>query len=236
MPVRSEDQPAIQTMRAGWGITDPLPVTDEHRKSVDGRISTYHFAEILGGLLKDDDVLATGCSGLAVEIFHLSVPVEPDRDIITSWSLGAMGFGLPVAIGACIGSGRKHTVLVESDGSLALSVSELATIRGLDLPIKVFVLNNLGYQSMAISQSRWFGRTFGADESTGLYLPLLEEVAGCYGLPYVLLDARWDLAEQVEDVLDADCPVLCEVPSPFNESRPSKKQSGDGWVPVERFR
>ena len=226
----------IQTMRAGWGLTDPLPVTDEHRKSVDGRISTYHFAEVLGNLLKDDHVLATGCSGLAVEVFQLSVPIKPDRDIITSWALGSMGFGLPIAIGACIGSGRKPTVLVESDGSLALSVSELATIRGLDLPIKVFVLNNLGYQSMVTSQRRWFGRTFGADESTGLYLPPLDGVANCYGLPYVLLDARWDLAEQVGAVLDVDGPVLCEVPSPFNESRPSKVQSGDGWVPVERFR
>ena len=80
--------------------------------------------------------------------------------------LGAMGFGLPASIGACLAAGGHRTVLVDGDGGFQLNIQELATIRRLGLPIKVFVLDNGGYGSIRSSQRRHFdGRLVGADLS-----------------------------------------------------------------------
>ena len=59
--------------------------------------------------------------------------------------LGAMGTGLPGAIGACLASGRKRVVCVVGDGGFQLNIQELETVRRLNLPIKYFVLCNGGY-------------------------------------------------------------------------------------------
>merc|ERR1711916_241987 len=49
------------------------------------------------------------------------------RQLLTSGGLGTMGFGLPAAIGAALTTGRT-TVCVTGDGSLSLSLPELATL------------------------------------------------------------------------------------------------------------
>ncbi len=57
-------------------------------------------------------------------------------------------------------------------------------MRRLDLPIKLFVVNNDGYASIRTSQSRYFGRLAGADATSGVTLPALRKVVEAYGLPY----------------------------------------------------
>ena len=225
----------IQQMRERWGIADALPVADDQRLP-GNYVSTFHFAEVIGQLLKDGDVLATGCSGLATEIFQLAVPLASDRDIICSWSLGAMGFGIPTAIGACIGSDYKNTVCVDGDGGFQLNIQDLATVRGMNLPIKFFVLDNNGYASMRVSQQRWFGRTFGTDDNDGLHMPNLERVVEGYDIPFVRIDGWRDLRQQVRAVLNMDGPVVCDVPSPPDEQRPSQAPKTTAWSPVTRIR
>ena len=66
---------------------------------------------------------------------------EP-RSFISSGGLGAMGFGLPAAIGAQMGRPDKQIVLVTGDGSIQMTIQELATIAEQELPIKIIVMNN----------------------------------------------------------------------------------------------
>ena len=226
----------IQKMRERWGIAESLPVADEHRNPGE-YVSTFHLAEVIGHLLDDDHLLATGCSGQAVEIFQLAIPLSSDRDIVCSWSLGSMGFGIPIALGACIGSGRQRTICVEGDAGIQLNIQDLATIHHYELPIVIFVLNNDGMASMRTSQSRWFGRTFGADEGTGLSLPPLQAIAAAYGLAYYRIDGWGDLTEQVRTVMNRPNPIIVEVPTPLDEQRPPQQQvMTGGWVPVQRKR
>ena len=60
-------------------------------------------------------------------------------------ALGSMGFGIPAAIGACLGGGGRPTVVVDGDGGFQFNIQELETVKRLKLPIKFFVLNNEGY-------------------------------------------------------------------------------------------
>lgn len=200
-----------------WKERYPI-VLDEHRQ-LGGKVSTYYFAEVVSDLLAPDDVLATGSSGLGLEIFLLALRLHTGQRVLYTTALGAMGYGPPAAIGACLASGRKRTICVDGDGGLQLNMQEFETIRRLNLPIKLFVLANDGYASIRASQSRWFGRTVGADKTSGVTLPPLRYVAATYRIPYVLIDGCRPIGPQISAVLEQAGPVICEVPSPPDEPR-----------------
>jgi acetolactate synthase-1/2/3 large subunit len=182
-------------------------------------VTTYHLADVISELVADDDVLAPCSSGLAIEIFLLALRLRTGHRATFTTALGAMGYGPPSAIGACLGSAGRRTICLEGDGGLQINVQELETIRRLDLPIKMLVLSNNGYASIRASQKRWFGRQVGADPDSGLTVPPLEQLARAYGLPFARIDGGQPLAPQLRAIFDAPGPVLCEVPSPPDELR-----------------
>ena len=100
-----------------------------------------------------------------------------------------------------------------------MNIQELETIRRLQLPIKLFVLNNDGYASIRTSQSRYFGRLAGADASSGVTLPPLRGVVAAYGLPYARIDSDEDLPEQLAALLATPGPLVIEVMTPREEPR-----------------
>jgi acetolactate synthase-1/2/3 large subunit len=100
-----------------------------------------------------------------------------------------------------------------------LNVQELATIHRLQLPIKIFILNNDGYSSIRTSQERWFGRQTGADPRSGLTLPDIVRVAEAYDVRAVRIENQTDLRLQLRRVLDIPGPVICDVISRPDEAR-----------------
>ena len=200
-----------------WKKAYPL-VTSEHALA-GPYVTTYHLADVISELILDEDVLAPCSSGLAIEIFLLALRLRTGHRAIFTTALGAMGYGLPSAIGACIGSGGKRTICIDGDGGLQLNIQEFETIRRLALPIKVLVLSNEGYASIRASQKRWFGRLVGADATSGLTLPPLDKIAAAYDMPYTRVDGHVALAPQLRKVFDAAGPVICEIPSPPDELR-----------------
>jgi acetolactate synthase-1/2/3 large subunit len=71
---------------------------------------------------------------------------EPRR-WITSGGLGAMGFGLPAAVGAQLAFRDSLVVAVVGDGGFQMTCQELSTAVQYNLPVKVLVMNN-GYLGM----------------------------------------------------------------------------------------
>lgn len=64
------------------------------------------------------------------------------RTLLSSGGLGAMGYGLPAAIGAQIAFPQLQVVCISGDGSFQMNMQELATLSSYDLPVKIVVLNN----------------------------------------------------------------------------------------------
>ncbi|MDO4806182.1 MAG: biosynthetic-type acetolactate synthase large subunit [Coriobacteriales bacterium] len=63
------------------------------------------------------------------------------RALVTNGGLGAMGFGLPAAIGTALAT-EKRTLLVVGDGGLGMSIQELATAVSVQAPITILLMNN----------------------------------------------------------------------------------------------
>ncbi len=66
---------------------------------------------------------------------------------ITSGGLGAMGFGLPAAIGAQVAFPEATVVDIAGDSSIQMNIQEMATAVQNGLPVKIVILNN-GYMGM----------------------------------------------------------------------------------------
>jgi acetolactate synthase-1/2/3 large subunit len=137
--------------------------------------------------------------------------VKQGQRIVNAPGLGAMGTGLPGAIGACLASGRR-TVCINGDGGFQLNIQELETVRRLNLPIKFFVLCNGGYASIMSAQRNHFeGRYVGSEPSSRLTLPDITKIAAAYGLPTAAIGSHQDLSARVREVLDHAGPIVCAV-------------------------
>jgi acetolactate synthase-1/2/3 large subunit len=215
---------------ADWKTRYPI-ITPEHRKP-EGRVSVYHLAEVIAAETDATDVLVSCSSGSGIEIFLLASPTRTGQRILHTAGLGAMGYGIPSAIAACLAGGRRRTICVDGDGGFQFNIQELETVARLNLPIKFFVLNNDGYASIRASQANYFGRaSIGCDASTGLTVPDLSKVASAYGLATAVIRDQSDLAAEVRRVLETPGPVVCDVrviPDEVRAPRLSSMQRPDG--------
>ncbi len=205
-----------------WKVRYPI-VLSAYR-TMPGHLSMYHFSEALSEEMESTDIIAPGSSGFAIEIFLLCLKIKAGQRCFHNRGTGSMGFGIPAAIGAAVAGGRR-TICVDGDGGLQMNVQELATVKRLGLPIKMFVINNQGYASIRASQSGYFHRLTGADATSGMTLPPLEGLSSAYGLPFALIEVKPDLNAQIRRVLATPGPVLCEVITAPDEERIPRSSS-----------
>jgi acetolactate synthase-1/2/3 large subunit len=196
------------------------PIADDHLVET-GYINSYVFMGALSDEMGAHDLLVTG-NGLESVSFVQAFRVKPGQRAFTNFNWGSMGWDLPLAIGACLGSGGRRTVCVAGDGTLQMNLQELMTIRHYDLPVAVFVFNNGGYSTIRATQrSLLDGRIVASDPATGVDDPDFEALSQAFHLPYHRLANSDGLAEGIGAVLAESGPVLCEVMiSPDQEITP----------------
>jgi acetolactate synthase-1/2/3 large subunit len=202
------------------------PIVEDSMRKPDQLVSVYNLGDILSEELKEDELIVSGSSGSGIEIFQHVLRLKKGQRLFHTTALGSMGYGLPAAIGACIGAGLRETVCVDGDGGIQMNIQELATVEHLGLPIKLFILSNEGYSSIRTSQKRWFGRVTAADASTGMKLPDITKVAAAYGLPTHRITDQANLRDEVRKVLDTPGPIVCEVCCQPEEPRVPSTASG----------
>lgn len=200
------------------------PITDMNCKTEKGT-STYLLMELLAKYTDEDTVFAPGNSGACSEIFCQAYAVQKGQRVVTTNTLGSMGTGLPESIGACIAGGKKTTICVNGDGGFQMNIQDLETVHRLQLPIKYFILNNAGYGSIRNSQDNYFdGFYVGAEAGSGVTLPDMERIAYAYKLPYFKITDNMEMEEILQQVLNIEGPVICEMMvSPEEKTLPRTK-------------
>ena len=193
-----------------WNEKYPV-VLPEYRLKKD-YVSTYVLIDVLSHELSENDIIVPGSSGACSEITMQAFKVKGGQRILNSPGLGAMGFGIPASIGACIASGRRRTICINGDGGFQLNIQELETVAREKLPIKFFVLNNTGYGSIRNTQNNYFqGRFVCSDPSSGLTLPDIVKIARAYGINAVRIRNNKELEGSIVDILKSDGPIICDV-------------------------
>ena len=187
-------------------------VADGEAFPENGEIGHFHFMDTLSDEIPEDMLVVTGSSGLAVEAFYTAFRVRRGQRVFLTSGLGAMGYGLPAAIGASASAVRNRMVALESDGSLQLNLQELATLKGLELPIVLFVMNNRGYASIRNTQRNYFaGRYVATGPEAKLNMPDVQALAKAYGIPSTRIEEAGEMRRRIQHALGQKGPFICEV-------------------------
>jgi acetolactate synthase-1/2/3 large subunit len=128
---------------------------------------------------------------------------------VNSGGLGAMGFGLPSAVGAQMARPDKLVFAICGDGGFQMAIPELATIASHALPIKIIVMNN-GYLGMVRQwQTLFYNNRLSAVALD--HFPDAEKLAGAYGFKGRTIDKVWQLTEALEAAVREPGPYLLNV-------------------------
>jgi acetolactate synthase I/II/III large subunit len=193
---------------AQWKAKYPLIVA-EYLADPD-HVNSYVFYDCLAAAIDASDTIVTGNALDTTSYFQAYRVKRGQRTINSGW--GAMGWCLPMAIGACIGNGLRRTLCVTGDGSFQFNSQELLTISRYRLPIKIFVFNNKGYSNIRGTQESFFdARYVGSDFDSGLANPDFAKLAGAFGLAYCSIRTNADLDRGIGEALAMDGCVICEV-------------------------
>jgi acetolactate synthase-1/2/3 large subunit len=128
---------------------------------------------------------------------------------INSGGLGAMGFGLPAAIGAQFARPDKLVFAVVGDGGFQMAIPELSTIASFGLPVKIIVMNN-GYLGMIRQwQELFYNNRLSSAELDSF--PDAEKLAAAYGFKGRTVEKPHELASALETAVREPGPYLLNV-------------------------
>ncbi|MBL4818730.1 MAG: thiamine pyrophosphate-binding protein [Deltaproteobacteria bacterium] len=214
-----------------WKHRYPV-VLPEFREQVDS-INSYHFIDVLSDVLTPEDTIVTDM-GFAFQNTHQAFRVKKGQRMFTNCGLASMGWGLPAAVGACFGSGKKRTICLAGEGGLMMTIQEMATIMHHRLPVKLFVFNNGGYLTIKQTQEFGFGgRLMGINAETGLSFPDFMKIAEAYQFKALRLDSHESLRQRLEEVVNFEGPVFCEIMMDHNQlqaPRAVNRKNSDGTM------
>ena len=212
------------------------PVVLPRQKEENGKTANvYAFVDYLSSRLPENSLTAVS-NGACCVVGHQAYVIQKGSRFANNSAVASMGYGLPAAIGTCIGGGRKETICLEGDGSIMMNLQELQTILTNRLPIKIFMINNNGYHSIRITQTNLFSHhcKVGIGEESGdLSFPEFKKIAEAFGYPYYSASSNAEMQKVVDQVLSQEGPVFCEIFTDTQqvwEPKSSTKRLPDGTL------
>ncbi len=183
-------------------------VRDGVRASLRGRIGA-DYAAIMdlmraglpndGNVVRDTTVPAYNFGNQLLPILHPRTSMSPTS--------GAIGPGLPLAIGAAIGSGRR-TLVIHGDGGFMFHATELATAAQYAVPVIVCVFNDRGYGVLrGLQANRFEGRI----NETDLGRVDFVQLAASMGVPGRIVRSVADFETGYRTALATAGPYLLEI-------------------------
>ncbi|MES9876044.1 MAG: acetolactate synthase 2 catalytic subunit [Candidatus Sedimenticola sp. PURPLELP] len=143
-------------------------------------------------------------------------PFSDPRNHLSSGGLGAMGFGLPAAIGASLARSGDTVINIAGDGSFMMNMQELATLTRYGIPVKMIILDNSGLGMVRQQQAVCYGnRQTEVDLSDN---PDFVAVANAFGIQAERLDDQGDAQGAIDRLLSSKGPALLHVPIESGEN------------------
>ena len=133
---------------------------------------------------------------------------KPNR-WMTSGGLGTMGYGFPAAIGVQVAHPKKPVICVAGEASFLMNMQELSSLKQLNIPVKIFILNN-EYMGMVRQWQQFFHGGRYAESYTDS-LPDFISLANSFGIKGMRVMDPNKLKSSIKEMLDHDGPVLMDV-------------------------
>lgn len=124
---------------------------------------------------------------------------------LSSGGLGAMGYGLPSAMGAKVARPEATVWAVCGDGGFQMSIPELACCVQERIPVKICILNNQHLGMVRQWQELFHNKNYVA---TPLFSPDFVKLGAAYGIPAWNVNKPGDVTAAIEGALATDGPAL----------------------------
>ncbi len=132
-------------------------------------------------------------------------PREP-RAFATSAGLGAMGFGFPAAVGAQVAHPGRPVFAIVGDGGFQMSLTELATLKRHNLPVKIVLIDNRNLGMVRQWQELFYNERYSATNLSDN--PDFAAIAAAYGIRSEVVEAPDDLDAAIERLSSIPGPAL----------------------------
>ena len=151
-------------------------------KSREGDSAVYDYLDGFFNDLPDDCIVIPDQGGNLVWTMQ-SAKLKDGQKLFTNFGNSSMGFALPCAIGAAIGSGKK-VYCIDGDGGFQMNIQELLTVKKYDLPIEIIILNNSGYGIIKQFQDSYFDSKYIATSKSDVFGDEVDfvKIAEAYGV------------------------------------------------------
>ena len=114
--------------------------------------NVYAFIRYLSSRLPENSLTAVS-NGACCVVGNQAYVIQKGSRMANNSAVASMGYGLPAAIGTCIGGGRRTTICLEGDGSIMMNLQELQTVLTNRLPIKIMGITPSALHKITSSKS-----------------------------------------------------------------------------------
>jgi len=161
-----------------------------------------------------------------------SLKLKGKQRLFTNLGNSSMGWAIAASIGAAIATDKKVPIVcIEGDGGIQMNIQELATIKALNLPITIIVLNNTGYGIMKQFQDSYFSSRYTATSASDVF-------GDAAGLDFVKIAEAYGIEAKRTDVtpISSDKPILFDVPIISTQKIFPKLEFGNSLENMTPFR
>jgi acetolactate synthase-1/2/3 large subunit len=209
------------------------------------KVNVYALVDSLSRSLSEDSVTVVA-NGSASVVGSAAYYIKKGQRFIMNCGLSSMGYDLPAAIGVATEllysssiknslTRQKSVICLAGDGSIMMNLQELQTIVTNNLPIKIVLINNEGYQQIRLTQTNIFNKNFvglGPD-SHDLSFPNFCKIFNAFGIPYHSCSSNAELRDSIswlnEQSSYSALEVFCSTEQVF-EPKSSAKRLEDGSI------
>ena len=129
---------------------------------------------------------------------------------------GALGWGMPAAVGFSLGINRQPVVSLVGDGAAMYSPQALWTAMNEELPVTFIILNNREYnilKNFMRSQPHYNAAKTGEFIAMDINKPAIDfqALAKSMGMPSQFIDKASDIQSTVKEAIDSGKPNLIEI-------------------------
>jgi len=182
----------------------------EYEKT-ENEVNSYFLIDQICKNSKEGDIFVADAGGTFYAVSQAVTLTKPNQRYIPSSAMATMGYSLPAAIGISVATGNR-VISFTGDGSLQQNIQEFQTLVEYNLPVKLFVLNNDGYHSIRTSQTNYFEKRYiGESSQSGISFPDTVKIAEVYGIKAFRINQPSEVNDIVNQVLNYDGPVICDV-------------------------
>jgi acetolactate synthase-1/2/3 large subunit len=208
---------ALAALVAALGATDePATAAASRPERPTGPLTSESVAAAIGALLPENAIIVD--EGNTSSLFMPGATAGAPRHDVLTLTGGAIGFGLPVALGAAVAAPDRPVLCLEADGSAMFTIQALWSMARENLHVVTVILDNQSYAVLNMELARVGAAPAGVQSRRMLDLsdPHIDfvSIGESLGVPSSRATTAESFTEQLEKALLAPGPALivAEIP------------------------